>query len=371
MRGRGGCWPTGDQELLLRAALLSGDAARSAWESWQARGTGFDDLDQGSIRLLPLLSASLKSLGVTHDRTHLLTGICRKAWFQNQLLMHDLAVLLRALHAAGLRTMILKGAALVRTVYPEPALRPMGDVDLLIPTEDAARAVEVLRQADLVPGHPVTPERIRRVHSVGFVSPAGREIDLHWHVVEEDCRPGADGEFWARAVPVEVEGVPTLALDPTDQLFHACVHGVRWQPAPPLRWVADAALLARSGSVHWDRMVSLGERHRLVLQLRAALEYLRALLGVEVPAQVVEQLAALPVPGWQRREYLLKTRPDRSLRRLRFHWYNHRRQCGETRPLRRLGSFPDYLLGRWGLTSFTEVPGFVLRELSRRRAQSG
>jgi len=368
MSESGGCWPTADQELLLRAALLSGDDARRAWEACLARLPDLETLDSGSLRLLPLLYTNLRALGVDHPRLALLKGTYRKAWYQNTLLLRDLAALLRALHAAGVPTMILKGAALVHGAYPDVATRPMGDVDVLVPVDDAERGIDVLRRAGLRPTHPVTRHRLPLVHSVGFEGPSGRKVDLHWHLVEEDCRPGADEGFWERSVAVTVEGVQTRALDATDQLFHACVHGVRWQREPPLRWVADATVVVRAGQVDWDRLVALGERHRLVLPLLHALAYLDSRRLVAVPSSAQERLAALPTAAWERRELRLKTLPHTYFRRLQFHWYNHRRLVESARFLVRLRSFPHYLLARWGLEGIGEAPAFIHRELRARRA---
>ena len=39
---------------------------------------------------------------------------------------------LRALAARGIEVIVLKGAALAQTVYPSVALRPMGDLDVLV-----------------------------------------------------------------------------------------------------------------------------------------------------------------------------------------------------------------------------------------------
>ena len=49
----GDCWPTPDQTLLLRAALLPGEAAREAWVAWRQRAS-LAELDGGSRRLLPV-----------------------------------------------------------------------------------------------------------------------------------------------------------------------------------------------------------------------------------------------------------------------------------------------------------------------------
>jgi hypothetical protein len=54
---------------------------------------------------------------------------------------------LASLSDAGVRFLMLKGAALNRTIYPDHSCRAMVDIDLLIHPEDSGRADEVLRSA--------------------------------------------------------------------------------------------------------------------------------------------------------------------------------------------------------------------------------
>jgi hypothetical protein len=60
-------------------------------------------------------------------------------------LLETLVSTIRALRTAGVEVVALKGAALAFFHYPDPALRPMGDLDLLLRDPgDLARATEVL-----------------------------------------------------------------------------------------------------------------------------------------------------------------------------------------------------------------------------------
>ena len=47
--------------------------------------------------------------------------------------------------------------------------------------------------------------------------------------------------------------MPVFTLDPTDQLFHTCAHGVKWEPVPSLRWIVDAAMILKDPIGH-DRL---------------------------------------------------------------------------------------------------------------------
>ena len=53
---------------------------------------------------------------------------------------------LEALAAAGIRTMLLKGAVLASPPYGEPGLRPIGDVDVLVEPVHARRATRILEE---------------------------------------------------------------------------------------------------------------------------------------------------------------------------------------------------------------------------------
>ena len=63
---------------------------------------------------------------------------------------------------ASVPVIVLKGAALATLVYPSPALRPMGDLDLLVHRGDRERVDEVLR------GLRAAPPAIPYLGQVGF-----------------------------------------------------------------------------------------------------------------------------------------------------------------------------------------------------------
>ncbi len=53
----------------------------------------------------------------------------------------------RILEAAAIPHMFLKGAFLAFFCYPNPALRPLRDLDILVPETMAVQALEILRDA--------------------------------------------------------------------------------------------------------------------------------------------------------------------------------------------------------------------------------
>lgn len=177
--GNKDCWPTRQQELLLKASLLRCKGVISAWEEWKS-GADIEQLDPGSYNLLPLLYDNLNTIGIKDPLMRKLKGVYRQTWYKNQLSIHRVGVLLSAFHCAGIRTMVLKGAALVLLYYRNYGLRPMGDIDILVHTEQSREAIDFLIKSGWIP-HSGSPERLIPLsHGAAFRNPAtGQDVDLH------------------------------------------------------------------------------------------------------------------------------------------------------------------------------------------------
>jgi hypothetical protein len=108
----------------------------------------------------------------------------------------------------------------------------------------------------------------------------------------ECMKPGADEDFWRCAVPARIGDTNTLILDPTDQLFHVCIHGTRPGFPAPIHWIADAMTIMESGPdrIDWDRLVVRARERTLSLRLRGALSYLNDVFSAPVPERVIREL---------------------------------------------------------------------------------
>ena len=288
-------WPTPAQELLVRAAVVPGAGALTAWDAWKRDHDLIEsELDHGSFRLMALVYRNLLAQGAEEPLMPRLKGIYRYWWCSNQRLFYRAASVIRGLGQAGIPTLVLKGAAISVAHYQDSGVRPMGDVDLLVPYDRAADAVACLERRGWRPARPRYADLIRYQHSVQMVHESGETLDLHWHVLAECVGPGADDGFWRRAVSIRILDTPTLALGPGDALLHTIVHGMRWNAEPTIRWVADAmAILHASGrDIDWGGVVREAGRRRVVLRLGIGLEYLRRAMGAPIPEHALERLRA-------------------------------------------------------------------------------
>jgi putative nucleotidyltransferase-like protein len=286
-------WPTPGQELLLRAALTPGPKALEAWEAWKADHDLIESqLDHGSFRLLPLVYKNLVAMGADEPLMPRLKGIYRYWWCTNQRLFHRAAIIINTLEQAGIRTLVLKGASASVAYYRDRGARPMGDIDLLVSHDHASAAIARLGTIGLRPARPRVADLIRYQHSVRMVHDTGEALDLHWHVLAECIHRDADHGFWKRAAPIRVLDAPSLALGPTDALLHAIVHGMRWNAEPTVRWVADAMTILRSSedAIDWVGLHREASRLRVLLRLRAGLEYLEDAMDAPIPYRAMARL---------------------------------------------------------------------------------
>jgi hypothetical protein len=160
--------------------------------------------------------------------------------------------LLGVLDAAGVPTRLLKGSAFAHLDYPDPALRPFADIDVLVPGPRLDRAVAVLAEHGFVPGQAqLRPGFAARFgKGVGLVGDDGTQVDVH--------RTLAHGSFgltvvlddlWRPAATLRLGGRDVAVLDAESRLLHAAIHAVLGSRPARLLPLRDLAQVAAGGSV--------------------------------------------------------------------------------------------------------------------------
>jgi Uncharacterised nucleotidyltransferase len=247
-------------------------------------------------RLAPLLSRHLESAGLDVPeavRAELVRERQRTA-AGNMRLLAGARTIVAAFDREGVRVIALKGLALLEETYDDLSLRPMVDVDFLVP--EAA----IQRAEDLVVGLGYRSARPRSEASVGpragkyaypqLTSADGVvHVDLHRHVL-----PDADfdiGEYWGHARPSRV-GVHLLP-DHEDLLLHLAGHFFKdrvRRSEGSLGQLADMAWLVHAAPVDWDVVVARARAYGLHGRVFLALMATNQLLGPVVPADALEAL---------------------------------------------------------------------------------
>lgn len=366
-----GCWPTREQELILRAALLRGEPALESWNEWK-RSVNLDIIDYGSHRLIPQLYRNLQRHGVADPVLERFKGVYRYYLYKNEILLHRIGSLLSSFADVGIKTIVLKGAALIQLYYRESGLRPMLDADVLVHAGQAEQAMDLLTRLRWKPVRYRQPrQRIPILHSTPFEDEGGRQLDLHWHLFWECFNANDDRDYWDRAVPIEIGGVQTLALSPTDQLLHTCWHGARWNEVPPIRWIADAlAIMGESGAeIDWTRLLKQAQKHRIVMPVKDSLAYVQKTFAAPVPDNVLESLSAVRVSRIERESYevtLNPMAPPTTAKILRLLYYDYRWLSSSTSSRFKPLAFAKHLQAKWDIAHLWHVPLYVSLRMVKR-----
>jgi hypothetical protein len=375
-----GTWrPNPLQDLVLDAALGDRDRAASAFARWVA-ATGFDDVERGSFRVLPLVAAHFDRLDITGPWSAHLRGILRRSWYENQVLLHATLPAVDALQGVGIDVALLKGGSLGVLAYPGIGCRPMQDLDVLVTEERAGDALAVLLRKGWVLGPESVPAALRRGvvpgpfrrlrHSVGLRGPAGHEIDLHWHATYAWCWPGADHGLWATTREFGLQGRTLRALSAADELMVACVHGLLVNDeVPPIRWLTDAVMVLRSEPIEWEGLLDRARAMRVEPQLALALGYVRVRFDAPVPEWVLVALRERR-PGFFERQWLVARVDGHEKRSLAAHYGGYLRGArAETRLRRYAGGLPEHLAFLLGCESTARLPTEIYRRANVRIRQ--
>ncbi len=278
-------------QVIARQSLSLGDAA---WlkehipEKWDWPSVEKRAFQEG---LSPLFYDHLLSLGILsalpEDMRKRLGRIYAETSLINRYLLKVIETLEEALAKQDIKVIVYKGAALLNTVYRDPAFRPMEDIDLMVREEQLGALKETLETIGFVQNglYPYTFSR-------GILS-----VDLHRDFISshriESRREilNIDAEdLWKRAVPLN--GSRSLyRLSLPDELtalsFHLLKH--RYER---LMWFVDLAEVLKDveASWAWPDVIASSRRARSDRVLLYALLLARHLIDVDIPDDVLADL---------------------------------------------------------------------------------
>jgi hypothetical protein len=357
------------QLLLLRAALWKGSKAVRAWEKW-AHAIDLESIDPGSYRLLPQLFKNMNSHGISHPLLDKIKGTYRYTWYRNQMKYKQLEELLGSFESAGIRTMVIKGAALVELYYKDRGVRPMADLDIMVPVSQVSGALRLLEKLNWNPiwisWDELTAEFRSYLNAVEFQRAKNVDVDLHWHMLSTSLGKNADDAVWKTAVPLQIGHMRTLAPSAADHLLLVCVHGVWWNEISSLRWVADALFIINgSAGIDWDRLIEQARRQQTVLPLKEALGFLKKEMEAPIPGRVMGALHDSPVTwiDWFEFKSRMSPRTTRGpVLSLMFHFAQYSRAKIAPGFVPRVFGFLHYFKHIWHLRHLRQLPLRALKK---------
>jgi hypothetical protein len=213
-----------------------------------------------------------------------------------------LAEVLTAAQGIECRVVLLKGAATALRYYPAPHLRPMGDIDVLVPIDrqpllEARLRALGFQQRSNQPAAAFDGWH----HSMPFhCSQRGTWIDVHSNVYPPHHPHARDSLFSWEAIssqlsPVGLGKQTAYAMNHELQLvFTSARWAEEFDPARGLYPILDAALLIgkHGDTLDWDRILALVRGSWAGTALHLMLSYLQRWDLTIVPPEVLSSLVA-------------------------------------------------------------------------------
>jgi hypothetical protein len=228
-------------------------------------------------------------------------------WMNNQRILSELSTLARLFQQADIPAVVLKGACFVLTLYPDIGLRPMSDLDIMVPKARVTEAVQIAAGLGYLDAAPeAVPGMNARVnHHVWLQKPdaPAHLLEIHYSLVADQGFTFAVPVdwFWEQAQPIEAklqqEYPALLMLSAEAQILYAAAHATLQHgfKETPLRWFYDFDRLARrySHQIDWQALIEQAQHLEWGSALGAYAAETVKYFETPIPINIQETLAGL------------------------------------------------------------------------------
>ena len=204
-------------------------------------------------------------------------------------------------HTSSSPTILLKGISLLNTVYRNPGLRHLGDIDLLIRKEDYPDVREKLEAADYVFSDEMQgladPRDLNSIlchrNSPSSPQPA---LHIHWNLINTVLpvsltHPRVDLDaLWKQSVALP--GYPSLrVLSPTHQIIYYAYHHFKHSFDRLIRLHdLDKTIRYYQDSIDWSEVLNETHRFNLARTVYYPFHLAKRVLATPIPDPVMDSL---------------------------------------------------------------------------------
>jgi len=286
----------------------------------------------------PLLYRHLKRLDgssrIPIEVRRKLLQLFHRVGFRNCQYSKALQDLLDAFAEASIPVIVVKGISLVELIYGGLSLRPLIDLNLLIPEKERDRARDLLLRKEYVIWNR-NPSQGRLFSQFHLVKRKGFKVDLllQWHPVNWPRVLAMDlRRFWDEARPVQLSGRNTLIPSPVDLIPYLCLvpdrHGfpnaaaleiedprtfvfTEWTGNRLIRFTDIHEVIRHyQGAFDWEMLVERAKASGVEGSAYASLSWVTKLFGDTVEPWVLDALH--PPPPRRLRKRLYEALSERS-----------------------------------------------------------
>lgn len=200
----------------------------------------------------------------------------------------------------GIDVIALRGLTFAGSLYPDPSLRPVSDIDLLVRPE-AMASLEILLAAQgyaQIPAHPQQWTNQTVVVDVHTDLIGGERIASRHRAMRIDM-----AAVWGASAPAVVAGAPARILCQVDTILTCGLHALKHSCDRMLWFVDLAVLLQTPHRVSWDDVVARARQFGLERPAYYAFLYLMRTMGASIPEHAMQALRPARA-GWMEKRLM-------------------------------------------------------------------
>ena len=280
-----GCLKQGKEE---KASPCKFPTSAGEWSEWLDCAIG-----QG---VAPLLYYRLKRTETEQAIPGQILLQLQEVYYQNAArnlrLLHELKIILGELNADQIPVVVLKGAFLAASVYRNPALRVMGDLDILAPIAEFQKALEKLYTLGYRRIIPAWQEATYHIvlRAPGYL--ANLEVHSGFKKITGYHNMPID-ELWARAVQQDINGMKAYTFEPEDLLIYLCHHAAihhLYKMGMQILCDADEIIRKHKNDLDWQKLSARATEWQAHRAVSLTLYLCRQYLNTPIPEAALEQL---------------------------------------------------------------------------------
>lgn len=286
-------WPPRHIDLLVCAFFAPEAKARAAWATWK-RERGLENVGLHELRLFAPLSVRMDVLEPSSSLRARIKEIAQAHLTRTQLVLHQTMPALNTLIESGIEILLFKGAAQYAEAPRRGTRRVIGDVDVLVKSEQFGHACETLLKDGWACLSCRSVEELREAvqQRLSITLQKGQFglIDLQrsaFYFSRHD--DDLDAALWSHARKICFKNLEVFVPSPTDNILISIANGIRDSKG---EWAIDVSKIVSFYTIDWDRFVDVVERRGLVPSILSGLSYLQ-LCGVPIPEPTIKRLSEL------------------------------------------------------------------------------
>jgi len=207
--------------------------------------------------------------------------------YKNTLIEKGMIDLLAKAQAQGIEPIVLKGFAFLLTLYPDPALRVMIDVDILIKKDNLLKVRDIFQQLSYQSG-----EHSSYVYHTNFFKITSNQkylnVDVHWGLLAARPYKLQLPYIWQRAQRINLRGQKVACLSTEDAFLVASLHIRKHLRELSLNYIIDIAelLKKRQGNFDWLYTEEMASKNHFLSAVYFSLYLAKELFGVNTDSSL-------------------------------------------------------------------------------------